>query len=203
MAAKDRLRRSFVYKGFQAVLIREYGEDTAQSLWQSANSELAAIEAAFPDASRDDRMMVYPAAALCKTLTAHDPERALPLLRQYGTQTGKRIARLIHAVTCIPFVPELLWKHMPALMRATSSPEKGYSRFIVSETNELVGVDILACPLHDTAVRLGVPEAATIVCAMDKAYMSGFRRIRYTRTTSVAEGGSCCDYRLSYDKAKK
>ena len=44
--------------------------------------------------------------------------------------------------------------------------------------------------------------AAQAVCAMDRAYMSGFRRIRYTRTTSVAEGAPCCDYRLQYDPHK-
>lgn len=92
---------------------------------------------------------------------------------------------------------------MPKLMRITSSPEKGYTRRIVSETKELVGVDILSCPLHDAAVKIGVPEAALVVCAMDKAYMTGFKHIRYTRTTSVAEGDECCDYRLSFDPDKE
>ncbi len=31
---------------------------------------------------------------------------------------------------------------------------------------------------------------------MDKEYMTGFRGIDYQRTKSVAEGDSCCDYRL-------
>jgi len=38
---------------------------------------------------------------------------------------------------------------------------------------------------------------------MDKAYMTGFKNIRYTRTASVAEGAQCCDYRLAYDKSKE
>ena len=71
------------------------------------------------------------------------------------------------------------------------------------ETQALVAVDILSCHLHDAAVRIGVPEAARLVCAMDRAYMTGFRHIRYTRTTSVAEGDPCCDYRLSYDEDKE
>lgn len=203
MSVKDRLSHSFVYRSFRTVLLREYGENAARDIWQAANGNLAALEAAYPDDNRDNRMMLYPAAALYTALTAHDPQRALLLLRQYGTQTGKRIGRLIHAVTCLPFVPELLWKRMPALMRSGSSPEKGYSRVIVSETSELVGVDIIACPLYDAALRVGVPEAAAIICAMDKECMTSFRRIRYTRASSLAEGGSCCDYRLSYDKAKK
>lgn len=203
MPAKDRLSRSFVYRGFKSILTREYGAETAATLWRSANEAFDSLKKSYADEPKDSRMMVLPAAALYSVLRAHDPERALPLLRGYGTQAGERIARIIHALTAIPGVPKLLWKHMPALMRKMSSPEKGYSRVIVSETTELVRVDIISCPLHDTAVRIGMPEAASVVCAMDKAYMTGFRHIRYTRTTSVAEGADCCDYRLSYDRSKK
>lgn len=64
-------------------------------------------------------------------------------------------------------------------------------------------MDILSCPLHAAALQIGVPEAAQIVCAMDKAYMTGFKYINYTRSTSVAEGDRCCDYRLSYDRNKR
>jgi len=36
---------------------------------------------------------------------------------------------------------------------------------------------------------------------MDKAYMKGFRHIRYERTSAVSEGAECCDYRLRYEAA--
>lgn len=146
--------------------------------------------------------MILPAAALYKALYEYAPEQALPLLTDYGTRTGEKIARIVHGVTSIPGVSMLLWQAMPKLMRAMSSPDKGYTRRIVSESKELVGVDILSCPLHNWAVTIGVPQAALAVCAMDKAYMTGFRHIRYTRTTSVAEGAECCDYRLAYDPDK-
>ena len=35
------------------------------------------------------------------------------------------------------------------------------------------------------------------------AYMQGFHRIRYERTTAVSEGAECCDYRLRFDPEKK
>ena len=124
-------------------------------------------------------------------------------MRAYGTRIGERIAGIVHVITSIPGVSKLIWKKAPQLMRSSSSPKKGYTRRIVSETADLVGVDILSCPLHDAAVKIGVPEAVLLVCAMDKAYMSGFKYIRYTRSTSVAEGDSCCDYRLSFDKNKQ
>ncbi|MBQ8200970.1 MAG: L-2-amino-thiazoline-4-carboxylic acid hydrolase [Clostridia bacterium] len=203
MAAKDILSRSPVYKGFRKTLVQQYGAEKAAALWQDANARLAAMAAAHRTLGRDCRMMLLPAAALYAALKEQDPVKALPLLRDYGTAVGGRIARMMHAVTSVPGVPKLLWRNMPALMRTMSSPEKGYSRVIVSETEELVGVDIIACPLHDAAVAVGLPEAAQVVCAMDKAYMTGFRHIVYTRSTSVAEGAACCDYRLRYDRSKK
>lgn len=199
----DKLRRSIIFRGFYKVLVREFGADRAREIWADANARLIPLENWGPELDLDSRMMILPAAALYGGLRKHAPDRALPLLTAYGTEIGGKIAGAVHAVTSIPGLPRLLWCHMPQLMRSMSSPDKGYTRRIVSESGELVGVDILSCPLHDAAVKLGVPEAALVVCAMDKAYMTGFRHIRYTRTTSVAEGAECCDYRLRYDESKK
>ena len=198
----DKLSKSLIFKGFRKVLSAEFGEDKASQTWQEANGHLLELERKHPDITGDDRMMILPSAALYLALRSHAPEKALPLMRAYGTKMGEKIAGIIHGITSIPGVSRLIWKNAPRLMRNSSSPEKGYTRRIVSETSELVGVDILSCPLHDAAVQIGVPEAALMICAMDKAYMTGFKHIRYTRTTSVAEGAQCCDYRLSYDKSK-
>lgn len=199
----DKLSRSLIFKGFRKVLRAGFGEEKASQIWQEANRNLLELERKNPDITGDNKMMILPAAALYLALKNYAPEQALPLMRAYGTRMGEKIAGIIHGITSIPGVPRLIWKNAPQLMRNSSSPKKGYTRRIVSETSELVGVDILSCPLHDSAVKIGVPEAALMVCAMDKAYMTGFKHIRYTRTTSVAEGAECCDYRLSYDKSKE
>lgn len=200
--ADNKLGRSIVFKGFRKVLVTQLGEDVARTIWQSANVKLKELEHQHPEVNGDSKMMILPSAALYLSLSEYAPEQ-INLLKGYGTQVGKRIARFVHGVTSVPGVPKLLWRNMPGLTRSMSSAEKGYTREIVSETRELVGVDILSCPLHDVAVKIGVPEAAHVVCAMDKAYMTGFKHIRYTRTTSVAEGDPCCDYRLIYDRNKK
>lgn len=200
---KDQLGKSIIFKGFRAKLTDQLGQEAATQVWQDANRHLAALRQKHPDLDRDSRMLLLPAAALYTALTAHVPQQALSLLTDYGTCMGQKIGSIVHGFTSIPGVPRLLWRNMPRLMRTMSSPKKGYSRRIVSESSTLVGVDILACPLHDAAVQIGVPDAARVICAMDKAYMTGFRHIRYTRTTSVAEGGECCDYRLTYDLDKR
>ena len=202
MIALDKLSRSLIFKDFRKMLNAEFREAEASRIWKEANGYLLELERKHPDITGDNKMMILPSAALYLALRNHAPEQALPLLQSYGTKMGNKIAGVVHAVTSIPGVSRLMWKNAPKLMRNSSSPKKGYTRRIVSETNELVAVDILSCPLHDVAVKIGIPEAALMVCAMDKAYMSGFKYIRYTRSTSVAEGAECCDYRLSYDHSK-
>ena len=198
----DKLSKSLIFKGFQKMLNTELGKEKASQIWQEANGHLLELECKHPDITGDNKMMILPSAALCLALKKYAPEQVLPMMCAYGTKMGEKIAGIIHGITSIPVVSRLIWKNATRLMRNSSSPKKGYTRRIVSETNELVAVDILSCPLHDAAVKIGVPEVALMVCAMDKAYMTGFKHIRYTRTTSVAEGDECCDYRLSYDHSK-
>lgn len=197
------LDTSIIYRGFRKTLTAQYGEEKANAIWQDANNNLRDLKQTYPDIIGDSKMMILPAAALYLSMEKHIPDEALSLLCNYGTHTGEKIAGIIRGITSIPGVSKLLWRNMPALMQKMSSPKMGYTRKIVSETSELIGVDILSCPLHDAAVKTGIPQAALVVCAMDKAYMTGFKYIRYTRTTSVAEGADCCDYRLSYDENKK
>ncbi len=190
--------KTSIFKGFQKTLISEYGAEEAQRIWQEASRSYAALKAAHADLDADSRMMILPAAAICKA----KPE-CLPFLRNYAAEIGGKIGKAVHGITSIPGVSRLLWANMPRLMRHMSRPEKGYARRIISETKELVGVDITSCPLCNAAHALGVPEAACVVCAMDKAYMTGFKYIDYTRTTALGEGDAFCDYRLRFDPNKK
>lgn len=199
----DSLSKSVIFRGFRKTLTEEFGAEKSAQIWSDANDKRQSLKKWEKQLDSDSRMMILPAAALYLALKDFTPGQALPMLQAYGTRMGERIAQIVHGITSIPGVPKLLWKAMPSLMRTMSSEKKGYTRRIVSESKELVGVDILSCPLHDAAVKIGVPEVAVVVCAMDKAYMTGFRHIQYTRTTSVAEGDECCDYRLSYDESKK
>lgn len=60
----------------------------------------------------------------------------------------------------------------------------------VSKTTELAGVDILHCPLCETAKTLGVPEIADVICLIDKGQMTGFRYIDYIRDGRKHEYGT-------------
>ncbi len=190
--------KSLIYKGFKKVLDENYGTEEANRIWTQVKSNLYGLRSIHKNMDSDSRMMILPAAAIYMA----KPE-CLPLLREYGANLGSKIGKVVHGITSIPGVSRLLWANMSKLMRHMSSPEKGYERRIVNESKELMGVDILSCPLCNAAQTVGVPEVACVVCAMDKAYMTGFKYIDYTRTTALGEGDVFCDYRLRFDPSKK
>lgn len=197
-----KLDRDFVYKKFKKILIENFGKDKAKSVWKESNSNLKQLMKKNKEAGFDEKMMVLPLFAIYKGLKINGIENALDLLKKYGEQRGKEISHIIEKITSIPGVSKLLWKNMPSLMKKTSSPKKGYERRIVSETEDLVGVDILTCPLCEMAKKLGAPEIASVVCLIDKGQMSGFKYIEYTRTMSRGDGDEYCDYRLRFNKDK-
>lgn len=198
----NKLDRSIIYKKFKLTLIEQYGEAVADKIWREADANFRYLLKEHKSAGSDEKMMVLPLSAIYTALKKYDCENALPLLKTYGIQAGEKISAIIHKITSVPGLPNLLWNNMPALMRKTSSPAKGYQRRIVSETKELVGVDILVCPLHEMAEKLGTPEITAVVCLIDKGQMTGFKHIEYTRTKALGDGDDHCDYRLKFDRNK-
>ena len=198
-----KIDRSFVYKRFKNILIKNYDKNIADSIWEEADVNLKRLLKKYNYISFDEKMMVLPLAAIYEALKKYDDEHALDLLIQYGKQRGNDFSTMIAKVTSFPGLSIMLGKNMPQLMRLTSSPKKGYERRIVSESRELVGVDILVCPLYEMAKKLGMPEIASVVCLIDKGQMTGFKYIDYTRTKALGNGDDCCDYRLRFDKSKK
>ena len=198
-----KLDSSFVYKKFKNVLIEKYGKNKADSIWKEANADLRHLLKKYSNVGSDEKMMILPLSALYTVLKKHEVENALDLLKEYGKQTGDDFSTMIGKITSFPGLSRLLWNNMPTLMRKSSSPHKGYERRIVSETKELVSVDILTCPLYEMAKELGTPEIASVVCLIDKGQMTGFRYIDYTRAKALGDGDEFCDYRMRFNKNKK
>ena len=196
------LNRQWFYRGFRKVLHASLSPEDADRLWAAAGDEYARILSEDPALRHHKGAMTLPAVALYRVLDAAG-EDAEALLNAYGDAMGRRFARIVHGLTCLPGVPRLIWRHVEGIMDRMSGKSLGYRRRIVSKPPEMYGVDILSCPYHELAKALGTEKAVLCICHMDKAYMKGFRHIRYERTTAVSEGAACCDYRLRYDVKKK
>lgn len=198
-----KLDRSFVYRKFKTVLRETYGREKADVIWKDADAQFSRLLKEYGNAGFDEKIMILPLSALYTAMQNHEVENALALLKEYGKQFGEELSALIGKITAFPGLSKVLWNNMPALMRMASDSRKGYERRIVSETKELVGVDILTCPLHEMAKKLGTPEITSVVCLIDKGQMTGFRDIDYTRTKALGDGDAYCDYRLRWDRNKK
>lgn len=196
------LERQWFFRGFKKRLRNRIGRNDADSIWKEAGEEYSHILAQHSECKAHKGAMVLPAVALFRVLSAHGHD-AEELLNRYGDEMGERFARIVHGVTSIPGVSRLIWNRVDGIMDKMSGETHGYKRRIVSEPPDMFGVDILSCPYHELARELGTERAVLCICHMDKAYMKGFRHIRYERTTAVSEGAECCDYRLRYDRTKK
>ena len=196
------LNRQWFYRGLRKQLRAELGWQKADVVWREAGLEYTRILTTDPSLKRHKGAMTLPAIALYRTLTSRG-ENAEALLNAYGDRMGRRFAGIVHGITSIPGVSRLIWRHVAGIMDRMSGENLGYRRRIVSKPPDLYGVDILSCPYHELAKALGNEKAVLCICHMDKAYMKGFRHIRYERTTAVSEGAECCDYRLRFDRNRK
>ena len=198
----NQLDRQRFYRGFKRRLRNCVGKSDADRIWEEAGREYDDILAGHPERRAHKGAMVLPAVALFRVLSAHGLD-AEQLLNEYGDKMGECFARIVHGITGIPGISRMIWNHVDGIMNKMSGEALGYKKRIVSEPPEMYGVDILSCPYHELARDLGTEKAVLCICHMDKAYMKGFRHIRYERTTAVSEGAECCDYRLRYDREKK
>ena len=196
------MNRQWFYRGMRKKLRSAFGRETADALWREAGQAYTDILKENPLLRRHKGAMVLPAVALYRTLDQHGLEAEKPL-NAYGDDMGRRFAGLVHGVTALPGVPQLIWRHVAGVMDRMSSERLGYKRRIVSKPPEMFGVDILSCPYHELAKEMDAEKAVLCICHMDKAYMQGFRHIRYERTAAVSEGAACCDYRLRFDESKR
>ena len=85
-----KLDNSFVFKRFKKELEAEYGPQKAAAIWRYAECELQKLESAEPNADKNSRTFVFPAAALYRAVEYYAPGEALEVTRAYGTKTGFR-----------------------------------------------------------------------------------------------------------------
>ena len=194
------LDRKWFYRGFRKTLTEKFGTSRASEIWKEAGAEYQSL-LAVPALKKQKGAMVLPAVSLYRVLR-NSREDAAALLNDYGELMGKRLARIVHCITCIPGADRLIWKNVAGVMDKMSGEKLGYKRRIVSEPPEMYGVDILSCPYHELARKAGAEEAVLCICHMDKEYARGFHHIRYERNSALPEGADCCEYRLRYDPDK-
>ena len=188
-----KLDNSKIYKGLKKDLKERYGSEKAQLIWEYAKQEIVRLESADPSCDKAVAKYIFPAIAIYNAIEGFAPGEAGEVTRAYGTMFGLRLKKVFSTITAIPGVPTLLWNNMDKIAAKLS---EGYEIENLVLAKGQCDMDIKMCPLYEKAKEHGTPDAAQMICAMDKEYMTGFRGVDYKRTKSVAEGDDCCDYRL-------
>ena len=101
----------------------------------------------------------------------------------------------------MPGVPSLIWANFGKIMEIAGSEKAGYKTKFYGKKGDMAGLDILSCPVVNALAEIGMPEVAPVMCAIDQVYSTGYRGIKFRRTSSVAEGDDRCDYR--YKRIKR
>lgn len=197
-----KLDKSMIFRRFLTDLKTRYGSETAAIIWRDANLELQRLVTGHRGAKRRDLTMIFPAVALYRAIESRAPGEALEVTRALGTKAGSRLRDIFLKLTSLPGIPALIWKKMPAIARKLTD---GYECEDVVVDNRHCSLRITGCPIYNRTVALGCPEAAQLICCLDKEYLNGFRGVKYTRTKSLAEGDAYCDYLLekSRDRNEK
>ena len=134
------------------------------------------------------------------------------LLRErYGEQRAREIARQLVKSVAIEFLQHAI----PTLRRSDYVPLSDVERMakageivrpIVNAEAQIevvalerVDFTVTKCWFYDLTTRAGVPELATMFCAGDEGYFENHQpEIRFARTTTLAEGGPCCDFKFHW-----
>lgn len=97
------------------------------------------ILSSLPELKRHKGAVTLPAVALCRVLTASG-EDAEELLNAYGEETGRRFARIIHALAILPGADPFMWRHVGSVMKKASSEKLGYRGQLIYEPPEVYGI---------------------------------------------------------------
>lgn len=138
------------------------------------------------------------------------------LKEKVGEERAFEIARKLVKAVAIEFLAHALptlrraeYVHLDQAARDAKAAE--IVRPIVNAESDIavVGLErvdftVTKCWFHELTVRAGVPELARMFCAGDEGYFETHQpEIRYTRTTTLAEGGPCCDFKFHWIEAEK
>ncbi len=73
----------------------------------------------------------------------------------------------------------------------------GFSAKEYQTVGDVMRIDMVKCPYHETCVRYGCPELCACFCDSDDiAYDNMHPKLLWHRTKTLGRGGDCCDFGL-------
>lgn len=183
-------------KQIRAFLIEAFGNDRGDALFGAQDKMLGALIANIKNKSASQMktltQTILPRIALYKALLGDGiPEAdAYAYVQKYMLE---KVAVKKHKSTAgmeiVPGFYALYSKIFLRIMRKTDLQESTQSH-----DQKSFDVTITKCLWHTACVENGCAELCRLFCAVDDVTYGGLRKIGFTRTQTLGNGGDCCDF---------
>lgn len=183
-------------KQIRAFLIEAFGNDRGDALFGAQDKMLGALIANTKNKSVSQMktltQTILPRIALYKALLGNGiPEADADayvqkyMLEKVAVKKHKSTARM----EIVPGFYALYSKIFLRIMRKTDLQESTQSH-----DKKSFDVTITKCLWHTACVENGCAELCRLFCAVDDVTYGGLRKIGFTRTQTLGNGGDCCDF---------
>lgn len=183
-------------KQIRSFLIEAFGNDRGDALFGAQDKMLGALIANTKNKSASQMktltQTILPRIALYKALLGDGiPEAdAYAYVQKYMLE---KVAVKKHKSTAgmeiVPGFYALYSKIFLRIMRKTDLQESTQSH-----DKKSFDVTITKCLWHTACVENGCAELCRLFCAVDDVTYGGLRKIGFTRTQTLGNGGDCCDF---------
>lgn len=183
-------------KQIRSFLVEAFGNDRGDALFGAQDKMLGALIANTKNKSASQMktltQTILPRIALYKALLGDGVPEADAyayvqkyMLEKVAVKKHKSTARM----EIVPGFYALYSKIFLRIMRKTDLQESTQSH-----DKKSFDVTITKCLWHTACVENGCAELCRLFCAVDDVTYGGLRKIGFTRTQTLGNGGDCCDF---------
>ena len=181
-------------------LIKRYGKEKVQKIWEKAGSnweELCARYAHLPEKTkRHTDGQMFRMAAVYMALKEAYPEIALEALGTGVEREGRRIAKMLSCALYIPGMDYVFLRIFAKMLESSFNEDAGFRSTKHCISKEKVHFDINQCPYCKYLTEIGCPEIIHFSCEIDEWIYGNLPGLKFERAGTLGTGADKCDFCL-------
>lgn len=188
------------YRNIKKDLIKRYGQETVQRIWEKAGAnweELCARYAHLPvKIKQHTDGQMFRMAAVYMALKEVFPEQALEILGAGVEREGRRIAKMLSRALHIPGMDYVFLRIFTKMLDSSYNEDAGFQSTKHCISKDEVYFDINACPYCKYLTEIGCPEIARFSCEIDEWIYGNLPGLEFRRAGTIGTGADKCDFCL-------
>ena len=189
--------------GFRNVkkdLVRRYGKETADRIWEKAGHHLEDLCERYADLPSKVKVHtegnMFRNAALYMALKEEFPADAMEIMESGVEREGKRVAKLLSALLRLPGMKGVMLSVFAKMLDSSFGEDAGFRSTKHCISKEEVRFDINQCPYCKYLTETGCPEIIRFSCQVDEWIYGNLPGLEFHRTGTLGTGADRCDFCL-------